>query len=91
MVLKKSHPYRLCFSILNGKIFFFNFIIQAKCPTISIQNGKVQMSKRGKMITFECLNKFTLVGSRHSVCTRGKWDTPAPVCISKFIFKLNNK
>lgn len=54
---------------------------KSKCPTISIQNGKVQI-RRGKIIKFDCLNKFTLVGNKYSTCVRGEWDTPAPVCIN---------
>lgn len=56
-----------------------------ECPTPYFPNGVAKPRQRNKMIRFTCASGFTLVGNMYSMCEKGRWDTPIPICISKFL------
>nr|XP_029731840.1 MAM and LDL-receptor class A domain-containing protein 1-like [Aedes albopictus] len=52
-----------------------------ECPTPYFRNGVAKPRQRNKMIRFTCASGFTLVGNMYSMCEKGRWDTPIPICI----------
>lgn len=54
-----------------------------RCPIVRLNNGKIRVRARGRIVRFNCLDGFTLVGNKYSTCVRGQWDAPIPVCVSK--------
>ncbi|EAT42099.2 AAEL006355-PA [Aedes aegypti] len=52
-----------------------------ECPTPYFPNGVAKPRQRNKMIRFTCASGFTLVGNMYSMCEKGRWDTPIPICI----------
>jgi len=58
-------------------------LFSVRCPMMRLNNGKIRVRARGRIVRFNCLDGFTLVGNKYSTCVRGQWDTPTPVCVSK--------
>lgn len=56
--------------------------VQLRCPLVRLNNGKIRVRARGRIVRFNCLDGYTLVGNKYSTCVRGQWDTPTPVCVS---------
>ncbi|XP_055596246.1 uncharacterized protein LOC129746568 [Uranotaenia lowii] len=52
-----------------------------ECQTPYFQNGIAKLRQRNKMVRFTCASGFTLVGNMYSMCEKGRWDTPIPICI----------
>ncbi|XP_058460533.1 uncharacterized protein LOC131436084 [Malaya genurostris] len=52
-----------------------------ECPFPYFPNGVAKPRQRNKMIRFTCSSGFTLVGNMYSMCEKGRWDTPIPICI----------
>ncbi|XP_058831525.1 MAM and LDL-receptor class A domain-containing protein 2-like [Topomyia yanbarensis] len=52
-----------------------------ECPFPYFPNGVAKPRQRNKMIRFTCASGFTLVGNMYSMCEKGRWDTPIPICI----------
>ncbi|EZA56986.1 hypothetical protein DMN91_011569 [Ooceraea biroi] len=69
-------------------VFFFSqciicsWQVQLRCPVVRLNNGKIRVRAKGRIVRFNCLDGFTLVGNKYSTCVRGQWDTPTPVCVS---------
>uniref|UniRef100_A0A182QJQ0 Uncharacterized protein n=1 Tax=Anopheles farauti TaxID=69004 RepID=A0A182QJQ0_9DIPT len=53
----------------------------ATCPSPYIANGEGKIRNRGRMIRFDCIYGFKLVGNRYANCQNGRWDTSIPVCV----------
>lgn len=67
--------------------------ISAGCPAVRLPNGRVRVRARGRIIRFNCYDGYTLVGNKYSNCVRNQWDTPTPVCVSKYcshMVKIDN-
>ncbi|XP_055530962.1 uncharacterized protein LOC129721891 [Wyeomyia smithii] len=52
-----------------------------ECPFPYFPNGVAKPRQRNKMVRFTCASGFTLVGNMYSMCEKGRWDTPIPICI----------
>ncbi|TGZ46734.1 Uncharacterized protein DBV15_05495 [Temnothorax longispinosus] len=60
----------------------WQFALSSRCPVMRLNNGRIRIRGRGRIVRFNCLDGFTLVGNKYSTCVRGQWDTPAPVCVN---------
>ncbi|XP_015585526.1 MAM and LDL-receptor class A domain-containing protein 1 [Cephus cinctus] len=65
-----------------GLCFEASWQLPSKCQIKQLANGKVRGRSRGRIVRFICNEGFRLVGNRYSTCIRGRWDTPAPVCVN---------
>lgn len=46
--------------------------------------------KTGHKLQFECIDGFTLDGSKELTCLEsGQWDAPFPTCSGTFVFDIN--
>ncbi|XP_039434036.1 MAM and LDL-receptor class A domain-containing protein 2-like [Culex pipiens pallens] len=52
-----------------------------ECPTPYFPNGVAKARQRNKMIRYTCSSGFYLVGNMYSMCEKGRWDAPVPICI----------
>ena len=52
------------------------------CPTnLAIPDGIVKFSEDGRSVTYQCVDKFKLVGSASAECKEdGTWNSPPPKC-----------
>ncbi|XP_012230101.2 uncharacterized protein [Linepithema humile] len=78
-----------CFSVILLSVFLSQSVfcslpigMPIRCPTVRLNNGKIRIRARGRVIRFNCNEGFTLVGNKYSTCVRGQWDTPIPVCVN---------
>ncbi|GAB1867983.1 MAM domain-containing glycosylphosphatidylinositol anchor protein 1 [Camponotus japonicus] len=65
-----------------GQCIVCSWQVQIRCPMMRLNNGKIRVRARGRIVRFNCLDGFTLVGNKYSTCVRGQWDTPTPVCVN---------
>ncbi|XP_070151654.1 uncharacterized protein [Polyergus mexicanus] len=65
-----------------GQCIVCSWQVQIRCPVMRLNNGKIRVRARGRIVRFNCLDGFTLVGNKYSTCVRGQWDTPIPVCVN---------
>ena len=59
------------------------------CQRSMLKNGSQKFKGRGKFVTYTCSSGYHLVGQMTSVCEKGRWNSPVPICISKFILNRN--
>ena len=51
-----------------------------------IPNGNVKISKDGRSVTYQCADKFKLVGSASAECQRNEtWSSPLPKCKGTYV------
>ena len=64
----------------------------AGCPTdMAIPNGNVKISEDGRSVTYQCANKFKLVGAASAECKQDEtWSSPPPTCIGMYVTKQSN-
>ncbi|XP_050091020.1 uncharacterized protein LOC126574716 [Anopheles aquasalis] len=51
-----------------------------QCSIPYFPNGEAKIRNRGRMIRYDCMIGFKLIGNRYSNCQNGRWDTTVPVC-----------
>ncbi|XP_035786677.1 uncharacterized protein LOC118463867 [Anopheles albimanus] len=51
-----------------------------QCSIPYFPNGEAKIRNRGRMLRYDCVNGFKLIGNRYSNCQNGRWDTTVPVC-----------
>ncbi|KAJ6635387.1 hypothetical protein Bhyg_13972 [Pseudolycoriella hygida] len=56
--------------------------IPRQCETPVLKNGSVRLRQRGRLIRYNCLPSFTLIGDKYSSCNQGQWDNHVPMCIT---------
>ncbi|EDS28842.1 MAM domain-containing protein 1 [Culex quinquefasciatus] len=50
-------------------------------PDAVFSDGVAKARQRNKMIRYTCSSGFYLVGNMYSMCEKGRWDAPVPICI----------
>ncbi|CAG5058280.1 unnamed protein product [Parnassius apollo] len=53
----------------------------ASCGFPRLQNGRVRVRQRSKLVKFICLPRYELVGNKYATCRGTEWDVPLPVCV----------
>ncbi|XP_021360883.1 mucin-2-like [Mizuhopecten yessoensis] len=57
-------------------------VTSQECPAFGrIKFGRVKYRSRRKIARFRCRRRYTLLGAKLSICLKGVWNHPAPVCI----------
>ncbi|CAH2060978.1 unnamed protein product, partial [Iphiclides podalirius] len=51
------------------------------CGYPRLQNGKVRVRQRSRLVKFICQQQFELVGNKYATCRGSDWDVPLPVCV----------
>ncbi|XP_058124909.1 uncharacterized protein LOC131285426 [Anopheles ziemanni] len=51
-----------------------------QCGMPYFPNGEAKLRNRGRMLRFDCVNGFRLIGNKYANCNNGRWDTSIPVC-----------
>ena len=57
-------------------------LVTISCPTeLVIPNGNVKINEDSKSVSYQCADKFKLVGSASAECKQdGTWSSPPPKC-----------
>lgn len=55
-----------------------------RCPPRKLIGGRVRLRSKGRVAKYVCLRGAQPLGDKYSTCVRGKWDSPIPICISKY-------
>ncbi|XP_013148781.1 PREDICTED: MAM and LDL-receptor class A domain-containing protein 2-like [Papilio polytes] len=79
---------------MNVKCFLVLFIIgyikadylyssssAASCGFPHIDNGRVRVRQKSRLVKFICSPRYELVGNKYATCRGSQWDVPLPVCV----------
>jgi len=66
---------------------YMSCVPTVSCPSnLVISNGNVQFSEDGRSVTYQCADKFELVGAASAKCKQdGTWSSPPPNCIGMYV------
>ncbi|KFB46807.1 AGAP011974-PA-like protein [Anopheles sinensis] len=62
----------------------------SQCAMPYFPNGEAKIRNRGRMIRFDCVYGYKLVGNKYANCNNGRWDTSIPVCAKSGCTTLPN-
>ncbi|KAK3860481.1 hypothetical protein Pcinc_033472 [Petrolisthes cinctipes] len=58
--------------------------VTRQCPSLELENGRVQYRSRGRVAKFKCRRGFSRVeGDRFATCVRNRWNGLIPKCIRR--------